>query len=78
MDAFVNVITTLSGFKNTEAKRKCVDAAISRLGAVLAIYDVVIYDILAVYDVVMYDWVSRMVRIVELRLFCGILRMWSC
>ena len=32
VDAFVNVITTLSGFKNTEAKRKCLDAAINGLG----------------------------------------------
>ena len=30
---------------------------------------------LAVYDVVMYDRVSRMVRIVELRLLCDIPRM---
>mgnify|MGYP001237293409 CR=1 FL=1 len=32
VDAYVNVITKLAGFKNTEAKRKCLDAAINGLG----------------------------------------------
>ena len=32
VDAFVKIITTLSGFKNTEAKRRCLDAAIQGLG----------------------------------------------
>ena len=31
-EAFVKVITTLSGFKDTEARRRCLDAAINGLG----------------------------------------------